>query len=1031
MKELIMLGLFLSAGWMGYSQETQYYRSLTGEYEKALELFELPDYVNARIAFEELMKKAGESRDERIAEIAVNAEFYRAWSALELLNPDGEKLMLTFIQAHTASARNNMAYFLLGSHYFHRKKFNDAIQYFEKVSSYELGSEEREDYQFRLAYSYFFKKKMDRALPLFARAKQSKKYYYPAHYYHGFILFEKGKYNEALSDFKKVQEDPYFGRVVPYYIASIYYQQGNYDELLKYIPPLLEDKKLKYYPEINQLLGKTWFQKGDYEKALPYLAYYSESSKRMSKEDIYQLAYAQYKLGECEDAIRNFSELAREKDALGQNALYLMGNCYLKMGDKRKARNAFEEAAGLHADPFITENALFNFAKVSFELGIHGTAITSLKEFISKYPDSDKINDARELLTEMFLSTRNYQEAIESIESMGELTPKLKEAYQKVSFYRAVEMFNNRQYGKARQYFKKSLQEAVEPGLQARAYFWLGEIAYQEKKYTEAIGNYNKFLTYAGTLGRLPAETSKAGAYYGIAYSYFKTEKYGSAKSYFSKSWKELQSFGSDPESVKIKNKLYPDVVLRLADCNFMTKNYSEALRQYETAVNRKYPSADYALYQMGVLYGIRKDFDRQVESLQKLVSKYRNSYYYDDGLFQLAGAYLLQKNPNQAIRYFKKLVNESKNSPYRVQALLKLGLIHYNRNEDKEAVKYYKAVVTEYKGSPEAEEALRQIKRIAIDSGNPNLYVDISGASASEQDSILYQSAENVYYKQEWEASIEAFTRYLNRFPDGYFALQAHYYRGDAYYQLKRYKESLPDYEYVIRSGNNKTFAEVAYLRAAKIAHFILKDYDKAFAYYEKLYQAASMRETRFEAIEGLMESAFRTGRLEECKKYSLLLLQNEEADEEQKLRAHYYLARIAFESDDLETALIEFTVVQENAKDEKAAEARYYQALINYRQGLLDEAESICDDIYKNYASYGYWLTRTLILISDIYVEKGDLTQAKFTLESIVKNYKGDDEVLSEAREKLENVNRMIESGSRIKGPEENGFDTENEEK
>jgi len=743
------------------------------------------------------------------------------------------------------------------------------------------------------------------------------------------------------------------------------------------------------------------------------------------------LAYAQYKLDECEDAIRNFSELAREKDALGQNALYLMGNCYLKLGDKRKARNAFEEAAGLRADPSITEDALFNFAKVSFELGIHGTAITALKEFISKYPDSDKINDARELLTDMFLSTRNYQEAMESIERMGTWTPKLKEAYQKVSFYRAVEMYNNRQFAKARQYFSKSLEQAVDAGLQARAYFWLGEIAYQDKKYSDAIANYNKFLTYAGTLHALPAESSKAGAYYGIAYSYFKMEKYGSAKTYFNKSWKELQNFGSDPESVKVKNKLYPDVVLRLADCNFMTKNYSEALHQYETAVNRKYNSADYALYQMGVLYGIRKDFERQIETLRKLVSNYPNSYYYDDGLFQLASAYLLQKNADQAIRYFKKLVSERKNSPYRVQALLKLGLIHYNRQEDQEAVKYYKTVVTEYKGSPEAEEALRQIKRIAIDSGDPNLYVNISGASASEQDSILYQSAENVYYKQDWESAVEAFTRYLKRFPEGYFAMQAHFYRGDALYQLKKYKEALPDYEYVIRSNNNKTFAEVAYLRAAKIAHFILKDYDKAFVYYEKLYQAASMRETRLEALEGLMESAFKTGRMDECKKYSLELLQNEQADDEQKLMAHYYLAHIAFDSGDLETALIQFTVVQENAKDEKAAEARYYQALINYKQGLLDEAQAICDDIYKNYASYSYWLTRTLILISDIYVEKNDLTQAKFTLESIVKNYKGDEELLNEARSKLENVNRMIESGSRIKGPEENSFDTENEEK
>jgi hypothetical protein len=67
--------------------------------------------------------------------------------------------------------------------------------------------------------------------------------------------------------------------------------------------------------------------------------------------------------------------------------------------------------------------------------------------------------------------------------------------------------------------------------------------------------------------------------------------------------------------------------------------------------------------------------------------------------------------------------------------------------------------------------------------------------------------------------------------------------------------------------------------------------------------------------------------------------------------------------------------------------------------------------------------WLARNFILISDIYAEQGNLDAAKGTLESLLKNYDGDPEIIKEAKTKLENIKKAKSSNSRLKMNDESG--------
>ena len=58
-----------------------------------------------------------------------------------------------------------------------------------------------------------------------------------------------------------------------------------------------------------------------------------------------------------------------------------------------------------------------------------------------------------------------------------------------------------------------------------------------------------------------------------------------------------------------------------------------------------------------------------------------------------------------------------------------------------------------------------------------------------------------------------------------------------------------------------------------------------------------------------------------------------------------------------------------------------------------------------------------RYFILIGYNYHKLKDNFQAKATLESIINNYQGDEEILKEAKDKLAEVNASIKSQSKVK--------------
>ena len=99
-----------------------------------------------------------------------------------------------------------------------------------------------------------------------------------------------------------------------------------------------------------------------------------------------------------------------------------------------------------------------------------------------------------------------------------------------------------------------------------------------------------------------------------------------------------------------------------------------------------------------------------------------------------------------------------------------------------------------------------------------------------------------------------QKFENYLNKFPEGRYALEANFYKSEMYASQKNWVKATVGYEWVADRAPNK-FAEKSILQAARINFFNLKDYAKAEKYYSRLKDFSTSQENKMEAMRGLLQ--------------------------------------------------------------------------------------------------------------------------------------------------------------------------------
>ena len=752
MKKLFLPLLLSAITSFSFAQKTYFYSDPQEKFNEAKEYYQKGQYNLAYPIFKELQQSLKETDKVNTPVIAQEISYYTTASALMQNEERAEQDALEYIALTKNTARVEMMSFQLAEFYFRQQRFSDAVSLYEQANISNLNNREIADMKFHQGYSYFTLQQFAQAKPLLDAIRQIRDdpNYIDANYYYGFIAFRDRNYGQAMESFRVVENEPNYEAIVPYYIAQIYYVQGRKDEAISYAENKIKEGKSQYYDlELKQLLGHASFEKKDYAKTVTYLSDYVNRSKKVRREDLYELSYAYYQNGQYNQAIDGFKQLSGNEDSLSQHAMYLLGDSYLKTNQKPNARNAFLFAASNSSNPTQREISRFNYAKLSYELGYQDEALKSLRGFLNDYPNSQYRDETVELLVGALANTNNYKDALALLEGIQSPSQNVKRLLPRILYGRATELINDGQLAEADALLDRVLKDPNNASVLALTNFWKGELAYRSNRIDDAIKYYHAYLNAGAPAS---GEANEKNVKYNLGYTYYRKENYPVAKTFFEPLATNV-SLSSDA--------LTQDAYVRTADVYFMTKNYTQARTMYDNVIRMSWPAEDYATFQKAMITGINNPTEK-INLLNTMMRKFPQSGLVVDANMEIANTYLEQERFREAIPYLNNVVNATGNSSMKPQALLKLGIAYYNMNNVDNAITEYKQLVSQFPNSPEADDALDNLKTIYVEQNRPGEYANVArqaGKPLTEntEDSLTYTAAQIQYDAGKLDASLNS----------------------------------------------------------------------------------------------------------------------------------------------------------------------------------------------------------------------------------------------------------------------------------
>jgi TolA-binding protein len=994
---IFLLSSFFLFYFSSVAQQTAYDENIQKDISIAKQLFDNGKYVASFMEFEKVQKRVDQK-----SELYSEAEYFKAVSALKSGYNSGYKLIRNFVEKRADSPYINDARFNYAVYQFERKQYAPALRTFSAVKRSELSQNDRVKLQYQVGFSYLMTEDLSRAEREFARIKDSNNLYSkPASYYWAHIKYLQDDFDAALKGFSKLDNDPSYSRVIPLYVSNIYYKQKRYDDVVKYTTSVINDVEEENKTELSKIVGDSYFHLGEYKNAIPYLETYFYSTNLRTREDNYILGYCYYSAGENEKAAPLFQNASKGEDEMAQNACYHLADCYIKLDEKEKAKVAYNAASEFDFDEKIKEDALFNYAKLTYELSYSpfNETIKAFDNYISLYPNSERNTEAYEILTEVYMVTRNYKDAITSIEKIKTKTPSILRAYQRVTFYRGLELFNNFAYNQAIDMFDTSLESGGRDNtLQARALYWKAEALYRVGDYNNAISSYSRFKSISGA----GATEESANVDYNLAYAYFKLGNYDLAGSHF-------QKFVSSSKNVR--SEKLADAYNRIGDYFFLNTNYGSAVQNYEQAYNMRIYEPDYALFQIAFCQGLQRNQQGKINNLEKLLVTFPESDYQDDALYELGRAYERTGKSNEGIAQYEKLIREYPLSGYYRNALLQLGLISYNNGDFSKSLEHYKKVAENYSGTPEARAALLGIKNCYIELNNVDAYFAYTRSlgtgtdvTVSEQDSLTYLAAERMYMAGS-DGAKDQLQSYLDRYPNGSFALNANFYLAELLYKEGQYSASNEFYTEVTKYPDN-LFSEPALSKASELT-FNAGKYGEAQEMFSRLGKIANSKWNVLKANIGQMRCGLILENYEDAIAAAGKVKKSDIADEALIREANYTEGKSYYALNNPGKALEGLKMVSADTKTEQGAEAKYLISEIYYKQNKKQQAEDEIMDFVSENSPYQFWLGKAFLLLTKIYIDNGDDFTAKHTLKSMIENYGNEtDGIIDEAKVMLTEI-------------------------
>lgn len=934
-------------------------------YRKALQLYENGMYEEARTLFESV------SDDPK-------CEGYAVLCALKMRSSDYTEALSSFDSKYPGSSLSPALHYENGLRLFDLDRYEEAAGEFALVPEKAVASTDLAEYVFKKGYCNFAAGEYQDAISKFSRldGMSLNSFTAPSRYLNGIMNYNSKNFEEAVEWFTKAQPDPRFTELCNFYLVDSRFNIKDYDYVIREGEKLFDSVPQERKERLARIISESYLVKGDNEKARQY--YEAADHADMTRSDYFYAGSVLYAVEDYQGAIDNFIKMPERIDSLGQIANYHLGNAYVRTRNKVAAMDAFRDASVVSFNPEMTEDALFNYAKLAFDLNKDtGGFARYLKEYNTK-KRGEQIYGYMALAA---LVDRDYAAAVDAYDKIDVLEGDMRNNYTKANYLRAEQLVSNGSYRDAIPFLHATSYYLPKTDrFNQLARYWMGESQYRTGAFQDAGKTFGDLFN-GGALqdtdeGKLLA--------YNAGYSYLGAEDYESAARWF------------DSHLRSGEKMCRQDAMVRRADCDFVRREFKAAIASYQKVID-EFGSVDniYPYYRQAMAYGLSNDRKKKVATLKAVENAAPSSEYYGEAMYELGRTYMDLKNNAEAVRVFTKLRENSEDPSYEARALIGLGMVNRNTSNYDKALECYKQVVSEMPGTEFSEDALLAIESIYNTRRQPEKYLEYveenklnSGKTDAEKEQLYFNAAEQVYLSAYYQQVPASAAKYIQNYPEGKHLNQIYYYLAESYKETGDKEKAVENFAKAASAGAaGDSFTERARLGYAD-ASFSLERFKDAYAGYAALLNSASLDANKQAARVGMMRSAYK-GKDYEAAIVSADLVKTDKISEELRREADYVEAKSYMATSRREEALQIFSRLASAPATDEGAEAQYVLIQDTEDKGKFEAVEGMVYGFAKKAPDQSYWLAKAFITLGDSFAERGNYTQAKATFESVRDGY------------------------------------------
>ena len=912
----------------------------------------------------------------------------------------------TYLEQYPYTPYSDEIYLMEGVLHVEKEKYKQATKAFAKVNGKNLSRETQPMLLFYWGYALLKQENYEKALSYLLRVKQKESLYTPhARYYAGYCYYCTKDFQNALAEFLSVQHLAGYQQIVPYYLVQIDYAQGNYEQVYTRANQLLDtfpDNKHNY--ELHRMLGEMYYQDSAYNDAIQHLeAYHTltlEQEREPLRSDIYLLGVANYKVGKYQEAIQQLKTIKEQKDSISESTYLHLGHSYLRVGDEEKAKLSYAAAMRLNINSRVREEAMYNYVQITYLQGSAlGDNITAFQDFLREYPNTKYTNNVYALMADMYMNSKNYKAAYDALVGIKQPDAKMQETIQFLRYQLGIDAFLQGNMKEAANWMTQVIKnEKKSSHYKTEAYYMRAESRYRMLQYPACIEDIEVFVKQSNA----PKSKNYTTALYLKAYALFNQQLLKQAEYVF-------RQYISQADSTQT---LFTDALNRLGDCLFSSRQFDDAVATYERAIRLGNYATDYALFQQGYALGLLHRYPEKIQKMGQLSSRYPRSDYADDALYETARAHLQLDQNEEAIKMYTRILGQYPNSNKAAKAALELSMTYRTLKQYDKAIQAYKNTIQKYAGSEEAYAALEGLEQVYVETNNISDYLaytktlnKINMRTSSQEDSLVYVTAELQYIMGNYEEAAAGMTTYITSFcPGGRYCVTALYYAANSFYQLRKYDAAQEQYSALAAIEGNP-YMEEACMRSAEIA-YDKEEYKTAAYYFQQMLRVASSSSMRITAQLGILRCNQHEGNIEAVIAAATQLLEQDQLTDNIRQEALYYRAKAHLSNQQYGLAVVDLTPLSKEVRTPMGAEAKYQLANAYFQLGSIELAEEEIMSFTQMQTTQQYWLAKSLILLSDINVQRNDIFQAKQYLLALQSNYQQQDDITTIIANKLQEI-------------------------